>query len=298
MPSPAARAMPIVIRLKGEKKIFSSEKLTRAEMEQRHLRPKSFGPPTSLDKQVDLSVRLVNGWPVYTVTPKAGTSRQRAMYTHGGAWYHEITSEHWKLIAEVANSARAQFTVPIYPLAMEGTAASVVPGVADLAAGLVDEVGAENVTIMGDSAGGNITLAAALLLRDRGVPPLHQIILIAPVLDASFTDPLIDRIAPTDPWLAPEGTRVAAELWRGELPIDDPMVSPMNGDLNGLGRITLFSGTRDITHADAKRLVQMAKAVDSHLDYHEGRGLLHVYPLMPIPEGKAAREVMARAIIQ
>ena len=220
------------------------------------------------------------------------------MYIHGGAWYHEITSEHWKLIAEVANLARAQFTVPIYPLALEGTAASVVPGVADLAAGLVDEVGAENVTIMGDSAGGNITLAAALLLRDRGVPPLHQIILIAPCLDASFTDPVIAQIAPTDPWLAPEGPRAAAELWRGELPIDDPMVSPITGDLKGLGRITLFSGTRDITHADAKRLVQKAKAVGSPLDYHEGRGLLHVYPLMPIPEGKAARAVMARAITQ
>jgi acetyl esterase/lipase len=298
MPSPAARAMPIVIRLTGRKKTFSSEKLTRAEMEQLNIRPKSFGPPRSLDEQVHLSVRLVNGWPVYTVTPKAGTSRRRAMYIHGGAWYHEITSEHWKLIAEVANLARAQFTVPIYPLALEGTAASVVPGVADLAAGLVDEVGAENVTIMGDSAGGNITLAAALLLRDRGVPPLHQIILIAPCLDASFTDPVIAQIAPTDPWLAPEGPRAAAELWRGELPIDDPMVSPITGDLKGLGRITLFSGTRDITHADAKRLVQKAKAVGSPLDYHEGRGLLHVYPLMPIPEGKAARAVMARAITQ
>ena len=112
----------------------------------------------------------------------------------------------------------------------------------------------------------------------------------------SFSDPAIAKLAPNEPWLAPEGLRKVVELWRGALPVDDPMVSPINGDLTGLGPIMLFSGTRDILNADVKRLVQKARATDCPLDYHEGPGLLHAWPVMPIPESKAARAIMAQAI--
>jgi len=137
-----------------------------------------------------------------------------------------------------------------------GAAATVVPAIADMVAELVAEVGAENVTIMGDSAGGTITLAVAMRLRDRGLPAPHGTILISPALDLALTDPAIARIAPRDPWLAAAGPRAVAQLWRGELPLDDPLVSPLHGDLSGLAPIILFSGTRDIFNADARSLAQ------------------------------------------
>ena len=261
------------------------------------IRPESYAPPKNIDRSVTITVREVGGWPVYTVTPKNGIVNRRALYVHGGTWVREISAFHWWLVAGLATSTGTEFTVPIYPLVPRGTAAEVVPGVADLAAELVARAGASGVIILGDSAGGNIALAAAMLLRDRGVDAPRDIVLIAPVIDLTFSDPLIYRIEPRDPWLNVPGPRAVAEVWRGELPIEHPLVSPANAPLAGIGRITLFSGTRDITHADAITLAKKARAEGHPLDFHQRANMIHVYPLLPIPEGAEAREVI-RAVLR
>ena len=69
----------------------------------------------------------------------------------------------------------------------------------------------------------------------------------------------------------------------------DPLVSPLGADLTGLGPLTLFSGTRDILNPDARSLAEKARAAGVDIDYHEQPGLVHVYPLTPTREGRAAR---------
>lgn len=287
--------MPPVITAMGGQREFASAERTLRRAESHRLRPESYSPPRSLDRGVQLSLRRVAGWPVYTLSPR-GPVRRRAVYAHGGAWVHEISYWHWRLLAGLAESTGTEFTVPIYPLVPVGTAAEVVPVFADLAAQLVAEAGRENVALLGDSAGGTIALATALLLRDREVPAPAEIVLISPALDLRFTDPLIPRIQPTDPWLAVPGGRAAAERWSGDLPLTHPLVSPLFGSLEGLGRITLFSGTHDILNADALALVRKARAAGLPLDYHQEPNLLHVYPLLPIPEGAAARRTIAEVL--
>jgi acetyl esterase/lipase len=293
-PSLLSAFLPPVIRALGGKREFSSAARTLGRAEQNLLRPESYAPPKRLDAR--LSVREVAGWPVYTVSPRTRPVRQHALYTHGGAWVHEISPFHWRLVAGLAERTGTEFTVPIYPLVPRGTAGEVVPAVADLAAQLVGRHGAENVVLLGDSAGGTITLSAAMLLRARGVPSPRDIVLIAPVVDMTFTDPVIYEIEPRDPWLNVPGPRAVGEKWRGHLAIDDCIVSPVNGALAGLGRITLFSGTRDITHADARTLVRKARVERHPLDFHQRANMLHVYPLLPIPEGAEARAAIAAVL--
>jgi acetyl esterase/lipase len=92
------------------------------------------------------------------------------------------------------------------------------------------------------------------------------------------------------------GGRVLADLWRGDLDLLDPLVSPLAGDLAGLGPITLFSGTRDVLNPDAHLLVEKARAAGIELDFHEGVGDVHVYPLLPIRSGRDARAVIVEAL--
>ncbi|QNG39462.1 alpha/beta hydrolase [Geodermatophilaceae bacterium NBWT11] len=253
------------------------------------VRPQRFGPPARLPGDVRVSVSRVDGWPVYVVEPRATASGQHVVYVHGGSWAFEISPFHWRLIAVVVRDSGATVTVPIYPLTPTGTAATVVPVVADLVSDLVDQHGADHVTVMGDSAGGQVALSTALLLRDRGVPPLRRTVLISPALDLSLSNPEIDRVEPTDPWLARPGIRVSIDLWRDSLDLDDPRVSPLAGDPAGLGPITVFGGSRDITHPDIRLLVDRARAAGVDVDDQDGPGMVHVWPLLPIPEGRTAR---------
>lgn len=289
MTSFLARLAPLVLTLRGTKRQFSSPSRTLAAVERARRHPKPFEPPRSLGA----TRRDVGGWPVFEVGD-ASASR-RALFLHGGVYTFEIDPLHWKLVDELSR-AGVRFTVPIMPLAPLGTASVVVPAVADLAEALIAEVGAANVSIIGDSSGGGMALAVAMELRDRGLPPLHTTVLISPWLDISGTDPRLAEIAPRDPWLAVPGTHAAGALYRAELPESHPWVSPINGSLAGLGPILMFSGTRDILNADAARLVSLAAQTDHPLDYVEGEGMLHNYPILPTPEGAAARAHIAAVI--
>ena len=283
------------IRVIGKKGRSQSAEATMRNAADLALRPEPFAPAARLVRKVDVTARRVNGWPVYTIRPKTETN-QHAVFSHGGSFVHEISPWHWKMIARLANNTGTEFTVPIYPLIPFGTAAEVVGGVAELTAEIVARVGAEKTVLIGDSAGGTISLAAAMKLRDRGIQAPRDVILISPAVDLSFSDPLIDRIAPKDPWLAAPGLRALADKWRGDLPLTDPSVSPVHGSLAGIGRITLFSGTHDILNSDAAALVRKAAAERHPLDFHQAPNMLHNYPVLPIPEGEAALRVIERVL--
>lgn len=293
MTSFLGRIMPLAITLRGGKRRYRSEALTLAKVERERRHPRSHVPPRSLARTVDVRRRTVDGWTVYDLIPRAGEAPRRALYLHGGSNVYEIAPQHFTLAAELAVRAGAIVTVPIYPLAPAGTADLVIAGTTALARALVDEVGADGVTVLGDSAGGGMALATAMQLRDAAVPA-PRVILISPSLDLSFGDPAVVALAASDPWLDVPGARAAAWLYRGALPVDDPRVSSIHGDLAGVGPIALFCGTRDMLLADARRLVALAEDDDdAHaLEYHEVEGMIHVYPLLPIPEARAARTLM------
>ena len=296
MPSLLSRLAPVVITLRGSKRGFSTAQRTLDDVARLQRHPKSSTPPARLTSKVDITRRDVNGWPVYHVSPKGGRPTTRAIFLHGGCYVYEIDPVHWNFVANLAVEAGITVIVPIMPLAPTGTASVIVPAVADLAASVIAEVGAENLSIIGDSSGGGMSLAVAMELRDRELPPLHRLVLVAPWLDISGTDPMLAIIAPSDPWLAVPGTHAAGGLYRDELGEGDWRVSPIHGDLTGLGPITMFSGTRDIVHADAIRFLPLAAEAGLEVDYYEGQGMLHNYPILPMPEGDAARMAVVAAI--
>jgi acetyl esterase/lipase len=165
-----------------------------------------------------------------------------------------------------------------------------VPWVADLVLGSRRAHG--RALVAGDSAGGQIALSAAMLLRDRDDVRPERSILISPALDLTFANPRIAVVQPTDPWLGVEGGRVLAEHWRGDLPLTDPLVSPLFGALEGLGPISVHTGTRDIMNPDARLLVDRLRAAGGDVTLHEEEGQLHVYPLLPTTEGRVGRRVL------
>ncbi|WP_405375146.1 MULTISPECIES: alpha/beta hydrolase fold domain-containing protein [unclassified Microbacterium] len=287
--------VPIVLRLTNAKAVFASEEKARERMRERALRPVSYAPPTRLGADVDIvASRTGDGWPVYTLTPRRGRPRGHVVYVHGGGWVHEIFPQHWRLAAQIAAESHTTVTVPIYPLVPYGTAAGAADGVTQI---VLDRLqSGEPAVLAGDSAGGQIALSAALQLRDRHGIALARTVAISPAVDLTFSNPRIPEIEPTDPWLASGGASVFVESWRGSLEVTDPVVSPVNGDLAGLGPITVFSGTRDVLNPDAGLFVAAARDAGVDVEYVEREGLVHVFPLLPTRAGRAARVLIVDRI--
>jgi acetyl esterase/lipase len=300
VPSFTSSILPAFFRLTRANRTFVDADAARDRVEERRVHPRPFAPPRLRSDVVITATRgvgLTAGWPLYTLTPAVGEASGALIYAHGGAWVNEVALQHWQLAAQLAAEARLAVTVVIYPLVPFGTASAVVPAFAELVLAERARVG-ERVFLGGDSAGGQIALSAAQLLRDRDHFVLPRTVLIAPALDLSFSNPQIEIVQPSDPWLGKSGSQVYIEHWRGELPVTDPLVSPLFGSLAGLGPVTVFSGTRDILNPDARLLVEKARAAGLELDYHEGTGLVHVYPLTPTPEGRAARALIVRQLAE
>lgn len=285
MPSITAHLLRAYLRVTRANRTYVSADAARRRVEMRRIRPKRYAPPR-LRGDVAVTVERRDGWPVYTLSPRypVGT----VIYAHGGGWVGEIALQHWQLCAQLAAEAGVRVIVPIYPLVPFGTAAQVVPRVAELARAH------SPVVLAGDSAGGQIALSAAQLVGDAEV--VRRSILISPALDLAFSNPSIPAVQPRDPWLGRPGGLVFATSWAGSLPIDDPLGSPLFGDFTGLGPITLFTGTDDILNPDARLMIDRARAAGVEVDEHEGVGLVHVYPLTPTREGRAARAVIVDTV--
>lgn len=286
MPGVMSRfVIPGFLRVTRRNRNYIDAEMATAHVRERGLRPVTYGPPRKL-RGVEISVVHEGGWPIYTLTPSDGISRGGLVYAHGGGWVGEIASQHWQLAARIAAQTHLVVTVPIYPLIPFGTAAQVVPRFAELVTAADKRYGP--TFLAGDSAGGQIALSTALHLRDAG-HTVPRTILISPALDLTLENPQIDAVLRRDPWLGRDGGLVFGRMWSGELSMKDPLVSPLFGELGGLGPITLFTGTDDILNPDARLLEAKARAAGVDLDYHEEPGLVHVYPLTPSAEGATAR---------
>jgi acetyl esterase/lipase len=183
--------------------------------------------------------------------------------------------------------------VPIYRLAPHSTAEVTVPAMTAILRELLERDDAVEVTIMGDSAGGGMSLAVAQDLRDQDGRQPAKIVLISPWLDVSLTDPRVADIEPHDHMLGVPGLAEAGRMYAGTLPLDDPRVSPIHGSLAGLAPMHVFTGTDDILNADAHALSDRAAKQGAELHLTEEAGMQHDYPLLPlIRQAGAARQAM------
>ncbi|MEU8773754.1 alpha/beta hydrolase [Streptomyces sp. NPDC048606] len=296
MPSLRSRALSAALTAAGRRRRFATAEAVRARVAESARRPASHLPPRSLGRVAEVSRTFVGAWPVYDAAPRGQEPVARVLYVHGGAYINELVRPHWSLIRTLVTRARARVVVPAYVLAPRGTADRTVPVAADLLSGLIESGGAGGTVLIGDSAGAGLALAAAQRLRERTGAQPSRIVLISPWLDVSMTHPGQAEIEAADPMLARPGLAEAGRLYAGTLDVADPRVSPLHGSFAGLAPLTVFTGTRDVLSTDSRELLLRARAAGAQVEWHEEAGLPHAYPLMPVPEGRAARERIVELI--
>jgi monoterpene epsilon-lactone hydrolase len=239
----------------------------------------------------------MGGWPVYYTAPSSGHEGcNHVMFLHGGGFINEIVPAHWRFVGQMTRKARVVCVVPIYPLAPRATAKDLVPTTAELLRMLLEDVGPAKVTVVGNSAGAGLALAACQWLRDRGHRQPGRLMLISPAADASVSRPEQVEIAGRDPIQDIPGILEAGRLYAGELDVGHPFVSPLNGAFRSLAPMTIFSGTRDLLYPDSVDLAERARAAGVPVELHLLRDQPHNFALMPTPEGRQARAIILRAV--
>jgi triacylglycerol lipase len=221
-----------------------------------------------------------DGMPVLQITP-AHPSGHYVVALPGGDYSLPPSFFHWLDYTLMANQTGATIEVPFYPLVEQGgTAGVVVPEIAGFISMEIAQHGAPNVSVTGDSSGGNLALATVeyMVANNETVPA--SMVLVSPWLDVTMTNPnialvhdplvnspLISGLLGSEPNVGPE--------WAGNLPETDYLVSPLYGSLKGLPPTYVYAGSLDVLTPDAVVLQQEAVTQGAPISFVFANGECH-----------------------
>ena len=216
------------------------------------------------------------------------------IYLHGGIYVNEMRKPHVIFCDKLAKKVNACVFAPVYPLAPNHTYEETYEIVEKLYRHLLEMD--KPIVIMGDSAGGGLSVAFCEYLAANDLPQPQNLIPISPWLDVSMSGDY-DEVE-FDPMLGIDGLREMGETWAGDLDPKDYKVSPMFGDVSNLAKTTLFVGTHEIFYPDVVKFYNklIENGVDAELNV--GEEMTHVYAIYPlVPESKEAFNHIVEVIL-
>ncbi len=228
----------------------------------------------------------------FVMQPEDVTCDTTIFYLHGSDFWGNPSRVHYAFLKKLVSKTGAKLVMPVYPKAPAHTATEIQQMILDRYLYLVNEkeIPGEQIVFMGDAAGGGLALAILQKLRYLALPLPRQAILISPWLDITNSNPEIEALTKIDSVLNVERLAVKGAHYAGDLELTHPSVSPIYGDLNGLPKITVIVGSREIFCADAVKLEKMAQEQQLDIEVIVYKNQMHFFPALPIPE---AEDVMA-----
>lgn len=250
--------------------------------------------PTAKQRaRLDIREESFDGRPVWHIAPKGQSGQGRVLlYFHGGGYIYAASNFHWSFLCHLAEKHGVTIIAPLYPLAPEHDATRITQFALDVYRDVLTRHKATDIVMGGDSAGGGLTAATLMAARDAGVPLPAKALLICPWLNAEPDHPDQVEIEPRDAILTRSGIRDAGQRYAGKLSVQDPRVSPIYGNWQGLPEMLMFAGGDDILVADARAL----KAKLPSISYVEAAGMIHDWPIFTFAESRAAQAHMAEFI--
>ncbi|ORX14282.1 lipase [Mycobacterium szulgai] len=226
----------------------------------------SNSPPPLLTSLLGETVQYstYDGMRVVQITPAHPTG-EYVVALHGGAFIFPPSIFHWLNYSVTAYQTGATYQVPIYPLLQQGgTAGVVVPQMAGFISSQIAQHGVQNVSVIGDSAGGNLALAAVqYMVQNPALGPVpSSMVLLSPWLDLTHSGGQLGKV------------------WAGNLAVNDYLVSPLYGSLTGLPPTYVYSGSLDPLATEAAALQQAALAQGVQMSFVLGNGGIHDWVLL------------------
>lgn len=252
----------------------------------------------SLLKLCDVNEVFVQNRPVWTLTPKKNKSKKVIFFSHGGGHMNNIISFHWKMVEYLIKRTGATVIVPDYPLLPECNYKRTYEMVEETYHQLIKDIDAKDLIFLGDSAGGGISLALAQLLRDKNasIQP-SQLLLISPELDASKLHEDVPKYEPFDVILTGAIFDTIVPYYVADCPRDHFLVSPGLGNLDQVGKISIFAGTHDILFPYALDLKKRLEKENRAFNFYEYPKMIHVWAAITLMrESRCALRQMAKLI--
>ncbi|MFO0878161.1 MAG: alpha/beta hydrolase fold domain-containing protein [Gemmataceae bacterium] len=242
-------------------------------------------PGTKLEKV------KVAGVPCEWVMTPGADPDVRLLYLHGGGWVSGSGGNYLPLAAEISRAARCAVLLPDYRLAPEhpfpaGLDDCVAAYRWMLANGPNAPGAAKATFVAGDSAGGNLTLATLLALKDRKLPMPLGGIPISPATDFTLSSAALTLV--DDPIISARTMPEFRNRYLAKTDHRHPLASPLFGDFRGLPPLLIQLGEHEMLRDDAIRVAKKARADGVRVTLEIWPGMVHVFQIRGLPESREA----------
>ncbi|WP_449284864.1 alpha/beta hydrolase [Marinobacter sp. PE14] len=205
-----------------------------------------------------------------------GNDHQSAvLYLHGGGYIIGSSRTHRGITGHLAKTTGCAIVTPDYRLAPEFPFPAALDDAEACWNGLLEAgLKPDQIAVAGDSAGGGLSVALAMRLRDKGLQLPASLTVFSPWVDLTQEQ----LYAPEcEPVLQASWTSKAARLYAGEESLTNPLISPIFGDLSGLPPLLIQVGSQEILLNDAERLAEAANRHDVEVRLEVYNSLWHVF---------------------
>lgn len=235
--------------------------------------------PENIENKYDLTVETFENRNIFIIKSKGSKkTNMKILYFHGGSYMAEATSNHWEFIENLVDDTGATVILPDYPLTPKYNYKDVFNMVVPLYKEIQQRVDVSNeLIIMGDSAGGGLSLALLEKISQEDVKMPKKTILISPWLDVRMDNPKIEQVKEQDKKLNKEALKIAGLAYAGSDGIDSYLVNPIDGDLSKINNLTIFTGTKDILNPDVYKLKEKAEKNNINIDINEYQDAGHIW---------------------
>jgi len=247
------------------------------------LRPDPYRVPPS----VRISPAKLNGVPGEWLE---GTNPSTAvlLYLHGGGYFACSPESHRPISSSFALEDFRVFAAE-YRLAPEHPYPAALDDATAAYRGLLAEGHApKSIVIVGDSAGGGLSLCMMVALRDAGVPLPAAAALFSPWTDLAATGESVRTNARRCAMFNGPDIGPSARYYLGSTAPDNPLASPLYADLKGLPPLLIHVGADETLRDDSTRLAERARAAGVHVELKIWPVVPHSWQLAPnkIPEAR------------
>ncbi len=232
--------------------------------------------PKGIQIKEEVINMIVSEW----LIPDDAKTNKLIFYVHGGGYVSGSCNDHRAIVSKVALKTGITTFLYEYGLAPENPFPAAIDDSIKVYQSVLEKGYLPNdIIIMGESAGGGLTLALLLALRDKKLPLPKAAVSISPWVDLSCTNESYHTknkksLAPLNSW------NVFGKYYVGKHDVKNPYISPLNGNLKGLPPIYINAGENDELFDDARLFFEKAKIAGLDIRFKEGKGMIHCYPLL------------------
>ena len=233
----------------------------------------------------------VNGVPAEWIVPPTAASDRVILYLHGGGYVMGSIATHRAMVARIARASQARALSIDYRLAPEHPfPAAIEDATATYRWLLAQGYQPAKIVIAGDSAGGGLTLAALLSIRDAHLPMPAAAVPISPWTDLGGTGESIKTRAARDPMVGGDRLYPMAKQYLGKAEHTNPLASPIHADFHGLPPMLIQVGDAEVLLDDATRVADRAKAAGVKVELEVWDDMIHVWHAFAkiLPEAQQA----------